>query len=521
MTVGRSCMAFSLAMLAMGLASCDQDATFGPDLSPQPAISDGAHDGNQHFYFLPPMVANPGPFSSPFDASLEPLVRVCAWSAGACVGAPVAEYTTTSGSGSEVVRVVPDDEHYIVNWHTDEFALQPAPAVYRVQVWARGSELGFADIQFGSTGGEVRNLTTDETIGLLDGRTLPIKFRIEGFKVGAGGGTIVALGGDVVLIVEAGALTKDVDLTVFPTTAPASVGLVEGSIFDLGPDGITFDPPSTLKLRYDDAVLGGVAEANLTLLTKKDGLWEQLPGAVVDASANTVTAAIDGFSQKATGEVVEKVVYTEEAKDPVKAGDTKQLKAETHGASGKVLSDRKITYKSSDPAIAEVDATGKVTAKRPGKVTITAESGGKTTTTVVVVDGPDLVVSSVGPITVTATDLTVTYTLANIGIDALDLPSNSVWDVAVFVSSDPVFDAGDVQIGGLYTSWTYPLVAGWSQSVTITRPFDTSGLDGAYIIVVADAFPGQGPNYYPGVEERDEDNNWAASAVIVLPPSEP
>ncbi len=504
------------ATIAIGLSACDQSA-FGPDPLPQLAISDGAHEGNRHFYFLPPMVAAPGIFAGPFDGSLDPIVRICAWSAGACVGDPVAEYTPASGPASETIRVAPDDEQYILNWHTDKFDLQAAPVVYRIQIFARGSELGFADVQLGSTGGEVRNLSTAHTIGLLDGRTLPIKFRIEGFPMGVGGGTVSALGGDAVLTVESGALAEPVQLTVFPATVPASVGLVEGSVFDLGPDGTVFDPPATLTLRYDQDALGSVAEANLTILTEEDGHWVQLPGSVVDEVANTVTAAIGGFSKKAAGEEVELVAYVDESKDRMKSGETKQLRVEARGASGKVLSDRKIAYESSDPTIAQVDETGKVTARKPGKVTITAESGGKTTTTEVVVDGPDLVVSSVEVTSVTASGLTVTYTLANIGVDALEYPENSTWDVAVFVSSDPVFDAGDVHVTAMYSVWTYPLADGWSGSFTLTRTLDTSGLGGAHIIVVADAFPGQGPNYYPGVDERDEDNNWAASAAIVLP----
>jgi len=42
-----------------------------------------------------------------------------------------------------------------------------------------GVELGFADIDPVSTGKELKNVQTGEYIGLVDGRTLPIKFRIE------------------------------------------------------------------------------------------------------------------------------------------------------------------------------------------------------------------------------------------------------------------------------------------------------------------------------------------------------
>jgi hypothetical protein len=122
------------------------------------------------------MVDDPGAFNGPFDGTLSPVVHICDLTD--CAAMPVAEFTTTTGSGSEIVRVVPEDEQYIVNWHTDEFDLSSA-ATYRITVLVSGTELGFGDVRLGSSGSEAKNLTTNETIGLKDGRTLPIKFRIE------------------------------------------------------------------------------------------------------------------------------------------------------------------------------------------------------------------------------------------------------------------------------------------------------------------------------------------------------
>lgn len=505
------------------LAACGEDP--GPTgVYPEFAISDGAHQGNGHFYFLPPMVESPEGFAAAFDGSQAPLVRICEWGPAGCVGGPVAEFRTTTGSGSEMVRAVPEEEHYVVNWHLDEFELLPTPASYRIMVLVGNTELGYADVQIGSTGRDVRNLTTNHTIGLMDGRTLPIKFRIEGFPVGAGGATVVALGGDAVLVVGGGAIQGDVSVTVFPTTASPAIGLIEGSIFDCGPEGIVFDPPASLTLRYDEAALGNVPESSLTLLTEVEGGWEEAFGSSVDQVSNAVTGLIHGFSRKATGEKVEKVVYTEEVKEPLKPGETKELKAETKSASGKVLEQRKIRYTSSDEAVAVVDETGKVTAKQPGKAVITAESDGKTVTTEVSV-GPDLIVSSVGSVSISGSTVSVGVTLSNIGTDAAEYPGHSTWDVAVYVSTDPVLDGADTHLTSMYSSWAYYLSAGWSASVTLNGvSADPTSLIGKYLIVVADAFPGQPPNYYPGVVESDEGNNWAASEQITgaeAPPSGP
>ncbi|MBI4542543.1 MAG: hypothetical protein HY705_05895, partial [Gemmatimonadetes bacterium] len=71
-----------------------------------------------------------------------------------------------------------EEEYYIVNWHTDQFALDPA-VTYRIRALVGDVELGFADVDVVSGGKELKDVSTGEFIPLLDGRTLPIKFRIE------------------------------------------------------------------------------------------------------------------------------------------------------------------------------------------------------------------------------------------------------------------------------------------------------------------------------------------------------
>lgn len=65
-------------------------------------------------------------------------------------------------------------------------------------------------------------------------------------------------------------------------------------------------------------------------------------------------------------------------------GDSIQLKVDLKGSTSK------ITWKSSNPAIAAVDASGKVTAKKAGSVTITASAAGKSASCVVTVLFKDL-----------------------------------------------------------------------------------------------------------------------------------
>jgi len=155
----------------------DASAPTEPAPGPSWLISDAVHGGgNAHFFWLPPMVSQPQAVNGVFDAGQSPIVRIC--DLADCGGMLIAEFTMATGPGSETVRVEPAEEHYIANWHTSDSPVTPGPT-YRIAVLLDGVTLGYADIQLGATGKDVKNLTTDEIIGLKDGRTLPITFRIE------------------------------------------------------------------------------------------------------------------------------------------------------------------------------------------------------------------------------------------------------------------------------------------------------------------------------------------------------
>jgi hypothetical protein len=224
----------------------------GPDF----LISDAVTGGNEHFYWLPPMADDPGSFTTAFDGSLSPVVRIC--DLADCAANQVAEFTTTTGPGSETVRVMGEDQHYIVNWHTDESNVSPGP-IYRITVLAGGTPLGFADVQFRASGQDAKNLSTDQIIGLLDGRTLPIKFRIEEGAVfvisPTDGGTVEALDGTVTIEIPPGALAEETGITVEPVDEanppeplPDDGDALPGTVVDFGPDGLEFEEPVELAL---------------------------------------------------------------------------------------------------------------------------------------------------------------------------------------------------------------------------------------------------------------------------------
>lgn len=164
--------------LILGIGACAGDA--GSPLAPEDGqplatISDAAHAGTvPGFYFLPPMVPNPS-YSGTFDGGLQPRVEICELVGTTC-GPVIAQYTTTSGTGGQTVQV--GTSSYQVNWHTNQFNLNPAKT-YRISVYVGTFQLGFADVDVVSSGKELKNVDTQQYIPLQDGRTLPIKFRIE------------------------------------------------------------------------------------------------------------------------------------------------------------------------------------------------------------------------------------------------------------------------------------------------------------------------------------------------------
>lgn len=174
----RACLPLVIAVAGL---SCSDAA--GPDpvvplLSVGSAISDGAHGGVEGFYFLPPMVPAPR-YDGVLEVGFAPIVTICEWDvAGGVCGEEVARFGMDFGHDSEVLRLVLEDEHYIVNWHLGRFDLADG-GTYRVSVTVQGYAMGFADVVLFASMKEVRNRNTGESIALKDGSTLPIKFRIE------------------------------------------------------------------------------------------------------------------------------------------------------------------------------------------------------------------------------------------------------------------------------------------------------------------------------------------------------
>jgi len=316
-----------VSVLTLAGAACEQQSEHltEPAGSEAPilTIRDAVHNsGARGFFFLPPIVAQPA-YGGVFDASLDPVVTICVPTLTDC-DPTIATFGTTSESGEEAVRLSLQDEHYAVNWHTDEYALSSS-ATYRIQISVGGFDLGYADVDVVDSGKELKNVDTGEFIALKDGRTLPIKFRLELGSVpavGPAGGTVGDETGGVDLTVPTGALTETVVVLIDPSEGhPTVPGLVPGTAFEFAPEGLSFTSPAVLTVAYDEANLpAGVSEEDLRLHKLVAGEWFGVVGSSVDEGMNTVTGLIDGFSVYGIVAVAGEIVWAIES-----SGTTERL----------------------------------------------------------------------------------------------------------------------------------------------------------------------------------------------------
>lgn len=170
----------SLGAAACILAfACSSDTQSPTAEAPTYAVSDGAHNGNPDFFFLPPLFKNPvnSPNYEPNAANLtlKPTVEICELGAADASGARECIATVKQFPASALTIA---DQSYQVNWKTDETPLNVSK-FYRIRVLVGASLLGFADVDPVSSARDLKNVQTNEYIPLQDGRTLPIKFRIE------------------------------------------------------------------------------------------------------------------------------------------------------------------------------------------------------------------------------------------------------------------------------------------------------------------------------------------------------
>ena len=162
------------------LAACHDAAAPKVLTPPDPSklIVDGAHNnGNDDVFFLPPLVADPTGqpgFGDAVQPGLPVTIKIACWQTAQPPYAPSA--CTPQTFTPSMVKFTTDG-FYMVNWDTKSPGVDPGD-VFRIQVLVGSKMIAFADV-FMVPNGNPKNIATQGDIPLPDGRTLPIKVRIE------------------------------------------------------------------------------------------------------------------------------------------------------------------------------------------------------------------------------------------------------------------------------------------------------------------------------------------------------
>jgi len=155
------------------LSACVGSEPSGPpdvDSSLQPAIVDGSTTGSSAFYFLPPLVNNPGPTGT-FNGGLSPAMRVCRLVGTSCV---VGDNTAYFPPGS----IPASTDKYQLNWDTDGPETGPIDtnAPYQLQILVGGQVVGSIDLDPQNPNGPGQSTAGPGFYAFRLGETIPVKF---------------------------------------------------------------------------------------------------------------------------------------------------------------------------------------------------------------------------------------------------------------------------------------------------------------------------------------------------------
>ncbi|PYO63545.1 MAG: hypothetical protein DMD70_03720 [Gemmatimonadetes bacterium] len=268
---------------------------------PTALVLDGAHNGDPEFFFLPPLVPDPStdPNFDPakFDATLAPTVEVCRLTGDPRSGPVfcVANAALVFGPVNAILDLT--SQQYRVNWDTKSPTLLDPSQFYRIRVRgaAGKSVLGSLDVDPVDQG--IKNLRSGDVVQFPDGRTLPIKFRIEQGErctfnadcvtqvVGAGGAIIITseagggvTGGAVAIPPDALDPGEEITVTISRLDRQPCLPQIDIAQFE-GCFQFTADPPLSARThnpgRFNtDVVVAICVELPLTITQAQEGLLQ-------------------------------------------------------------------------------------------------------------------------------------------------------------------------------------------------------------------------------------------------------
>ena len=316
--------------------------------------------------------------------------------------------------------------------------------------------------------------TVDEKSGSLAVTVL------DGGVVSTSGATLNVESGVVQIVVPADAVAATTILSVAPLTSLASdPRVIRGAAFDFGPSGTRFAKPVGLKIKYDPANLSsGTEEGALELYLSTSSGWQVVAGSVVDVVARVVSAQVSHFSTYAilTPEAVGAIAISGPPDKPITGntaslvvGDSEQLTTTLSAADGRILSNRVVTWATTDQTIASIASSGLLTALKPGSATVSASAGGKTASvTITVTTVPVATVAVVlVPSAITAVE-TAQATATTLDASGGVLTARTITWSSDNTAAATVSNTGVVTAVGAGTAQITAISEGKSGSATIT-----------------------------------------------------
>jgi hypothetical protein len=119
------------------------------------------------------------------------------------------------------------------------------------------------------------------------------------FSLNKTGGHYSVLQGAVEINAASGSVSKQVDISVASIDKPAqNSSLYFFSSYEFGPDGMTFDRPIDIIIKYDlNRIPVGVKESDIKVYVLNNNTWEAIGGSFANVSMHYAVARVSHFSK--------------------------------------------------------------------------------------------------------------------------------------------------------------------------------------------------------------------------------